>query len=61
MMSPADLLQRLIHPNGDPADELETTVPKEVLDSLEWSDADSGHDLIEKAKSLDKNSDSPPA
>jgi hypothetical protein len=52
MMSPSKLLERLIHPNGDPADELETDTPKAVLDALEWSDADSGHDLIEKAKSL---------
>jgi hypothetical protein len=53
MMSPADLLQRLIHPNGDPTEALDTDTPKEVLAALEWSDADSGHDLIEKAKSLE--------
>ncbi|HYY64750.1 MAG TPA: hypothetical protein VE688_09055 [Gaiellaceae bacterium] len=51
-MSPAKLLDRLIHPNGDPADELETETPKEVLEALEWSDADSGRDLIEKANGL---------
>jgi hypothetical protein len=52
MMSPAKLLDRFIHPNGDPADELETETPKEVLEALEWSDADSGRDLIEKANGL---------
>jgi hypothetical protein len=56
MMSPAKLLERLIHPNGDPADELETDTPKEVLDALEWSDADSGHDLVEKANALNGKS-----
>ena len=59
MMSPADLLQRLIHPHGDPTEELETDTPKEVLAALEWSDADSGHDLIEKAKSLDSRNGTP--
>jgi hypothetical protein len=52
MMSPAKILERLVHPNGDAADELETTTPKEVLDALEWSDADSGRDLVEKANAL---------
>jgi hypothetical protein len=58
MMSPAELLQRLIHPNGDPAEELETRTPKDVLAALEWSDADSGQDLIEKAKSLENRNGS---
>jgi hypothetical protein len=56
MMSPAKLLERLIHPNGDPGDDLETATPKEVLDALEWSGADSGRDLVEKAKALDGKS-----
>jgi hypothetical protein len=56
MMSPAKLLELLVHPNGDPADELQTETPKEVLDALEWSDADSGHDLIERANGIDRAS-----
>ena len=52
MMSPAQLLERLVHGNGDASDELKTETPKEVLDALEWSDADSGRDLVEKANGL---------
>ena len=52
MMSPAKLFERLVHGNGDPAADLETETPKEVLHALEWSDADSGRDLVEKANAL---------
>jgi hypothetical protein len=55
MMSPAQLLERLVHGNGDPTAEIETETPKEVLDALEWSDADSGRDLVERANGLDEN------
>jgi hypothetical protein len=53
MMSPAQLLERLVHGNGDAAAETPSETPKEVLDALEWSDADSGRDLIERANGLD--------
>jgi hypothetical protein len=57
MMSPAQLLERLVHGNGDAAEDLKTETPKEVLDALEWSDADSGRDLVEKANGLDHHAD----
>jgi hypothetical protein len=40
MMSPADLLERLVHGNGEATADVHTETPKEVLDALEWSDAD---------------------
>jgi hypothetical protein len=53
MMSPAKLLERLVHGNGDAAADVQTETPKEVLEALEWSDADSGRDLVEKANGLE--------
>lgn len=55
-MSPAKLLERLVHPHGDPGDGIETETPKEVLEALEGSDADSGRDLVEKANGLNGKS-----
>lgn len=58
MMSPAKLLERLVHGNGDVAAEVPTETPKEVLAALEWSDADSGQDLVDRANGLDRHADS---
>jgi hypothetical protein len=52
MMSPAKLLERLVHGNGNAAEDVPSETPKEVLDALEWSDADSGRDLVEKANGI---------
>jgi hypothetical protein len=52
MMSPAKLLERLVHGNGNAAEDVPSETPREVLDALEWSDADSGRDLVEKANGL---------
>jgi hypothetical protein len=51
MMSPAKLLERLVH-GTDESWKPETDTPREVLDALEWSDADSGRDLVEKANGI---------
>jgi hypothetical protein len=62
MMSPADLLERLVHGNGEATADVHTETPKEVLDALEWSDADSGKDLVERANGLSRSrSLSPPS
>jgi hypothetical protein len=50
----ARLLERLIHGDKKPVPTGEDATPADVLEALEWSDTDSGDDLVERAEAVER-------
>jgi len=43
----------ILHPNGNGGTGYHEETPREVLDALEWSENDTGDDLVERAEKVE--------